>query len=420
MRVVVALEDRFLQVGNRFYSHNFGYESYWKAYNGIFDSVVAVARVIPSQAAPEGWSIVNRKNVEVAPLAQYHGLYQYLRQMLNIKKSIRGTLRPGDAVILRLGGMIGTQVWKQLKPRYPYGLEVIGDPGEMFAPGKFKSPARHFFRWFFTRNLKTQCRRATAVSYVTEHTLQKRYPPNKDAYTTHYSSVDLDARDIIQDPSERMARISSLKNRLAGDGPPILLGFIGSFSQPHKLPDIHLKALAKCVDKGSNVTLEMIGEGKFLKDMRALARKLGLDARVKFRGLLPGGRPILDALDTFDLLLNATASEGLPRVVIEAMARGCPCIASDVGGTAELLEKSYLVPSGDPDMLCEKILSILRNSESMTKAARRNIRVARNYCKDILVPRRQAFYATLRERTEKYLSEEYKSGYVYAWPSRRK
>jgi glycosyltransferase involved in cell wall biosynthesis len=406
MRLVIAVEDRLFQVGSIFYSHNLSYESFWKRYLSVFDTVTVIARVIEGDSVPDGWGVVNKNNVEIAALPQYHGPYQYVLKMRNIKSIISRALRQDDAVILRVPGNIGTQVWNLLEPGRPYGVEVIGNPWDVFAPSSIRSIIRPYARWLWTRNLKKQCKGAAAVAYVTRDTLQRCFPASPDAFTTYYSSIELGAAELRKDLSERLTAISAIPARLAGEYPPVRLGFVGSFSQTHKLPDVHIKVLAQCVAKGANVTLEMIGDGKMLTGMKKLAEQLGVAKRIVFRGILPAGKSIWEAMDKFDLFLNATASEGLPRVVIEAMSRGCPCIASSVGGTPELLEQSYLVPPGDVNSLAETILRVLADPESMDKAVERNLRIARDYCADKLQPRRQAFYAALRERTERYLAKK--------------
>jgi glycosyltransferase involved in cell wall biosynthesis len=406
MRVVVAIEAHFYVVDGLAYSSYLTYDSFWQRYLDVFDSVLIIARATDVDRVPAGCQPVTKGNVELAALPQYHGAYQYIRKMPHIRAIIRRNLRPNDAYILRVAGNIATQVWKHLRAGYPFGVEVMSDPWVMFAPGSIKSIGRPFYRWQWTRNLKKQCRQAVAASYVTHHILQQRYPPDKGADSTHYSSIELSDADICNDVSRRVEAISTIPGRLAGNGPPVRLGFVGTFSQSHKLPHIHIKALAQCAARHANVTLDMIGDGVLLEDTKSLAQKLGVADRVKFHGRLPGGKPIMDCMDTFDLFLNASGAEGLPRVVIEAMSRGCPCIASNVGGTPELLEQSHLVPPGDANVLAETILHVLADPQSMAETVKRNIRIARNYCADKLQPRRQAFYTALRERTEKYLSEK--------------
>lgn len=407
MKLVVAISGRFQSFGDEVFSHHLTYERFWKRYLQVFDSVLVITRVKPVKKIPSGWDRATNSDVEFCALPDYQGAYQYLMKMNLIKKNILNALKPCYSFIFRVPDNISTQVWKHLGSGYPYGLEVVGDPWEAFAPGSVNSFIRPYARWSWTRNLKLQCKQASAVSYVTECILQRRYPPNKNAYTTYYSSINLDRNDLCDDVSKRLAAVSTIPERLIGNGPPIRLGYIGTFSQTHKLPHVHIEALAQCVAKGANVTLDMIGDGILLKDMKLLAERLGINNRVNFLGRLPGGKPILDAVDDFDVFLNAAAAEGLPRVVIEAMSRGCPCIASNVAGTPELLEERYIVPPGDAKKLAETILFVLRDPKVMAETVHRNINVARKYCKDMLEPRRHAFYEIVRKQTEEYLSKRH-------------
>lgn len=400
MRVVVALDAPFRLANGEAHSPVQTYERFWRRYLDVFDSVLIIARAMKPDRLPDSCQVATGPGVKLADFPYYLGPYQFLRQRGRIRRAICEALRPDDACLLRVPGTIGTEVWKQLDSGRPFGVEVVVDPWDTFAPGGVKSLARPLFRRIFTRNLKEQCRRATAASYVTEFALQERYPPGEEAYTTHYSSVALDAASICSDVSDRLAAIAAIPARLAGDGPPVRLGFIGSFSQAHKLQHVHIQALARCVSQGANVMLEMISDGQRLEAMKALAKRLGLVDRVVFRGRLPGGKPIFDAMDTFDLFLNATAAEGLPRVVIEAMGRGCPCVASDVNGHPELLDPPHLMPPGDPEALAETILRVLRDPKGMAEAVERNIRVAKTYTDEVLGPRRRRFYQELRRRTE--------------------
>jgi len=406
MRVVVSLEEHFLVADGDVYSSHLRYDPFWRRYLDVFDSVLIVARAAKCDHVPDGYHLVNGKGVTLAALPDYRGVTQFVRQRGRLRAAIRRALRPDDAIILRVPGTISNEVWKQRPSRQPFGVEVVVDPWDVFAPGSLKTVARPFFRWMYTRVLKAQCRQATAALYVTRDALQQRYPPGRDAYAIGCSDVLLNAETIATDATARLASIETVSTRLAGGPRPVRLGFIGSFSQTHKLQHIHIEALSRCVAQGGNLTLEMISDGSRLEAMKALARRLGLAERVVFRGRLPGGQAIFDALDTFDLFLNATAAEGLPRVVIEAMGRGCPCIASDVNGHPELLDPPHLVPPGDPEALAETILRVLRNPKGMAEAVERNIRVARGYTEDVLDPRRHRFYQELRERTERWLARD--------------
>jgi len=402
LRLVIGIEAHLVMVQGQAYSSYLHYDAFWYRYRQVFDEVLLISRATEAAEVPAGYQQVTKNGVGLVALPRYHGPYQYVRYLPKIREIIRQAVRPGDAVLLRVSGNVSTQLWKQLEPDRPYGVEVMSDPWVLFSPGSIKSVGRPLYRRLWTRNMQRQCAGASAVSYNTEYTLQKRYPPNPNAFTNYYSDVYLSTSELCADLSARRKAIESIAQRLRGEGAPIRLGFIGTFSQIHKLPNVHIKALARCVARGANVCLDMIGDGYLLDDMKVLAEKLGVGDRVTFRGRIPAGAPIFQAMDSFDLFLNAAAAEGLPRVVIEALARGCPCIASDVAGTCELLEAAYLVQPHDVEGLANKILFMLDDPARLARAAETNLRRARQYCSDILEPRRQAFYEALRERTEAY------------------
>ena len=404
MRVLVAIEGRFVAYGGDVFHSHLSYDRFWKRYLDVFDSVSITAREIPVARAPEGLMKVTGPNVTFAGLPDYHGPWRYLRVRRKVRAGIREAIAAADAHILRAPGMIATLVWKNLPKGTPFAVEVVGDPWFGLARGGVKSLGRPVFRRLFTRALRAQCQQATAALYVTKHALQRRYPPSPEAYATGCSDAQLSPECVCTDLSARLAAIAAVPARLSGEGPPVRLGFVGSFGQVHKLPHVHIGAVARCVARGANVVLEMVGDGAVLERMKRLAQRLGMGDRVTFRGRLPGGQPIFDALDTFDVFLNATASEGLPRAVVEAMARGCPCIASNVGGIPELVEPERLVPPGDPEALAQAILRLLNDPPSMKAAVERNTRLAREYTSEVLDPQRRLFYQALRERTEGWLA----------------
>ncbi len=74
-----------------------------------------------------------------------------------------------------------------------------------------------------------------------------------------------------------------------------------------------------------------------------------------------------------DLYLQFSKIEGLPRALIEAIARGCPAISSNVGGINELLSMETLVNSGDSLALSNKISRLLKDPQKIKKAAIENL-----------------------------------------------
>jgi glycosyltransferase involved in cell wall biosynthesis len=98
--------------------------------------------------------------------------------------------------------------------------------------------------------------------------------------------------------------------------------------------------------------------GAYRAMLEALARERGVSDRVHFLGFRDDAAAVLDQLD---VLVLPSWIEGLPIVVLEAMAHAKPVIATPVGGIAELVadgETGLLVPPREPGQLAEAIRSL--------------------------------------------------------------
>lgn len=124
--------------------------------------------------------------------------------------------------------------------------------------------------------------------------------------------------------------------------------------------------------------------------------------RVTFAGQLANESQITRALDNADLFALPSRTEGLPRAMIEAMARGLPCIGSDVGGIPELIPSDSLVPADDAPALAAKIFEVLTDSARMARMSKENLARVAEYSEDVLRDRRQAFYRHLAAETLKW------------------
>jgi glycosyltransferase involved in cell wall biosynthesis len=114
--------------------------------------------------------------------------------------------------------------------------------------------------------------------------------------------------------------------------------------------------------------LLLAGEGPRLEDMKVVAAELGLGDKVAFLGKRTDVTSLLRSADAFVL---PSVWEGLPNALIEALAAGLPAVATDVGGTPEVLshgETGFLVPPENPDDLAAAMLRMMDMSESERRA----------------------------------------------------
>jgi glycosyltransferase involved in cell wall biosynthesis len=152
--------------------------------------------------------------------------------------------------------------------------------------------------------------------------------------------------------------------------------------------------------------LTLVGEGCHRPSYEAFATKLGIAKAVTFTGVVPFGDGIQRVLAEADLFVLPSLTEGLPRALLEAMARALPCIASDVGGIPELLPPECLVPPRDSRALADSIASLLSDPVRMTAASACNLALARRYQWNKVVALNVDFYTHLRTRTERWLTRQ--------------
>ncbi len=118
-----------------------------------------------------------------------------------------------------------------------------------------------------------------------------------------------------------------------------------------------LDALAELKRRGLDFAAAIAGDGSLRGALEARAVALGLADRVRFLGQVEAIGPLLAAADAVVL---PSLWEGLPLTLLESLARGCPVVASAVGGIPEVIEDGVsgrLVAPGDPAALADVLAS---------------------------------------------------------------
>lgn len=404
MNLTVALDARYaVAPDGSVWSQAGMARRFWERYLEVFDTVRVVARAVPVERAPEGWLPVNSKNILFHGIPNYCGPWEYLKRYWRVRSAIQLAVPSHGAVILRVGSQIANCLERTLHRKgYPYALEVLGDPYEVFAPGVVDHPLRRFFRWHFARQLRKQCLRASGVAYVTRSALQRKYPASAMSASvsdvdlpdeavlggltyTHYSSIELDSGGIAD------------KVRRAKQHGPYRIVAVGSLAQLYKGTDVLIEAVAHCVRAGLDVSAVIVGDGKYRRSLMGMADRLGVGSRIEFAGQVTAGKPVRLMLDRGDLFVLPSRTEGLPRAMIEAMARALPCIGSSVGGIPELLDEDELVAPGDVYALAAKIREVLSDPQRMEAMSRRNREKSMEYRDSVLAERRRRFYTHVRD-----------------------
>src|SRR5439155_14763401 len=156
----------------------------------------------------------------------------------------------------------------------------------------------------------------------------------------------------------------------------------------------------------------VIGDGAERRPLAAQARRLGLDGRVRWHGVVPDAAPLFAA---FDLYVLSSRTEGSPMVVFEAMAAGVPVIATDVGGVPEMLtpEEAAFVPPEHPAALAAAIRAAYRApAAARARAARARERLCRDFGTERWCERYDGIYQLVSSRSPDRKSTRLNSSHV--------
>jgi glycosyltransferase involved in cell wall biosynthesis len=388
MKVTISLEARFYRTPDqRVWTESVPDYSFWQRYLEVFDSVQVLARIQDVAEVPGSYRRTDGSGVSFVALPYYVGPYQYLRNASAVDAIVKRVARESGAVLLRIPGQVSNRLYRHLVGSgRPFAVEVVGDPYDVFAPGAVSHPLRPYFRWMYTRQVRSQCSSAVGAAYVTESALQQRYP--NPGLMTSYSSIDIGKDAYVTESRESFGRDGVFR-----------LVMVGSLAQLYKAPDILIDAVGLCVERGHRLTLKIIGDGKFRASLEEQAAAKGLEQSISFLGQLPAGAAVRNELVEADLFVLPSRTEGLPRVIIEAMACGLPCIGSNIGGIPELLEAGDLIPPGDVKALADAIEAVITNPARLRRMSARNLGKAQGFRNDLLAQRRRDFYRFLHDST---------------------
>jgi glycosyltransferase involved in cell wall biosynthesis len=154
-----------------------------------------------------------------------------------------------------------------------------------------------------------------------------RHGVNPDRLTYIPNAIDTTEYTRTRSTAQAKADLGLASDRFA-------IGVIGRLS-PEKGVDRAIRMLPSLLASHPMAELHLIGDGPQRGQLEALAAQLGVSDAITWWGWQADARPIYEMLDA---LLLPSRTEGLPNVVLEAMAMRVPVAATDVGGVSDLLE----------------------------------------------------------------------------------
>ncbi|MBB2487065.1 glycosyltransferase family 4 protein [Mitsuaria sp. WAJ17] len=145
-------------------------------------------------------------------------------------------------------------------------------------------------------------------------------------------------------------------------GPVARLLCVGRLA-PAKAQIVLLQALALLRDRGVPCQLTLVGDGVDRARIEATVEQLGLAPLVRMTGALPQAG-VRKAMAQADIFVLPSLAEGIPIVLMEAMASGLPCVSTPVNGIPELIsapQQGLLATPGDPLSLAAHLQQLIQD-----------------------------------------------------------
>lgn len=390
MKLLVATDAHIYETpdGKHWTPAIYGY-SFWLRYLNVFDSVRIVARTKKIEKLEGKALLVDGDGIEIYPLPFYQGPKQLAKVFFKIHKALKNVEEGCDVAIFRMPSQTAQMAYGHVKGKLPIGGEIVYDPTDDLER-KDVSKFVHILDVITSNKLKTFCKEANGVSYVTENSIQEHYPSiarlkgeSKEFFETYYSTITLNddaftkPRDYSGKKGLRIA-FSNVSMNSERKGEPVLI-----------------KAVKLARDKGYDISAVLVGDGTMRPAFEKLAAQLGIKDAIQFTGRLASADAVRQVLLDADLFVFPSQAEGLPRGILEAMAVGLPVLSTRVGGIPEVIDSKYLFEPKDVEGFSKMICYLASCTDELNTISAANYNKSLEFSNRILQARRDDFYKKL-------------------------
>jgi len=217
---------------------------------------------------------------------------------------------------------------------------------------------------------------------------------NPDKMPLIHSGVDIDL--FCQSRKKRATK----RAKLGIDKDSFIVGTVG-WLLPIKGPLVLLEAMEKVWKSYPKINLVYVGKGDLEEKLRQGAENSGHTDHLK---LLGWRNDVHEIMGIFDCFVLPSMNEGMGRVVVEAMATGCPVVASNTGGIPDLVKDGHnglLAPPGNAKTLADAILKIIEHPTLAATFVNNGREVCKRYSQQAMIDKLHRLYAhALTEQTK--------------------
>lgn len=371
MKALIATDTKFYYENGRLFATEKMARIVPRYYNS-FGKVVLIAR-----------QLIEKNNVELKDITEMVEsllLFRDFKELYSRKyrSEAECLAKDCDLIVGRFEGFSAIYSYDlSRKLNKPFFGEVMSDPWDGLwnhsLLGKFAAP----FSYFKT---KEALKNAQYALYVTNDFLQSRYPCLNESVAVSNVFIQETDRSIL---NKRLNKIDSMNLN------KITIMTTAATYVKYKGQQYVISAIPLLNKVGIKVKYYIVGEGsqEYLKHK---AKKFHVEEQVVFTGRLPLDQ-VLSTIDTVDIYIQPSLQEGLPRSVIEAMSKGCPCLGARTAGIPELIQKECVFERKSRVSIYKAIISVL-DKNKLKKFAEQNFLNAKQYEDKVLDERRKAYF----------------------------
>lgn len=358
-------------------------DSVFKRYLVLVDELVVATRLYHLDCTLEEahQERITLKNIRFLDIPNINRPQYFITRVPKVKRMMEDELKTCDLIIIRGGTIAKIGAGLAIKYHKPYLLECAGSEwGSYWYYGLFGKLIAPFAEF----QVKRIAKKAAFVSYVTERWLQTQYPTN--GITAAISDV------VIKSVSDEVLKERLAKNAAYDKTKGWVIGTAAGLMTRLKGQQFVIEAMSRLRNK-IDIRYELAGTGD-PSYLLTVAKRFGVEDRVIIKGELTH-EEILKWMDSLDAYIQPSMQEGLPRALMEAMSRACPCMGSNAGGIPELLESDAIFRRGSINELT-KLLETFFSSD-WKKHSMFNHNRAKAFQLNVLDSRRNKFYEEYRD-----------------------
>ncbi len=376
--LLLVADYPFVRVGDQFYAQVPWDESFAALYRPEFGRILLLGRARRADEVPAGWFPVDSRFFEVLDGGDWEGIAGLVFDLPGLWGSVRRVWPRARGVYLKLFYLNSLAVFlynlARFGDRKPVVTLLVGDAAEAvllrgdLLPWSWQRKLAHLIvRWIIR-----VVQRNVAVPGYCARTLAHQYG---------------DKRPVTVVAAEPWIKSEHIRvhDRRAPREPATVL-FVGRLMDL-KRPAHLVRPVADLIREGRDIRLVLVGDGPERSRLEALVLEEGLSGRVAFTGWLGLlSDRMLAEYDRADIFCLPSYAEGLPLVVLEAMARGVAVVATAVNGTPEVVrhgESGLLVPRDDVPALTQALRSLLTDAELWRRCVEGGYRVVREYTYEV-------------------------------------